>query len=37
MRTIGTISGNDIIEQDDGSVTFSAGATLDGDLRFTRF
>ena len=31
MRTIGTIHGNDIIEQDDGSVTFSAGATLDGD------
>jgi hypothetical protein len=31
MRTIGTINGNDIIEQDDGSVTFSAGATLDGD------
>jgi len=31
MRKIGTISGNDIIEQDDGSVTFSAGATLDGD------
>jgi hypothetical protein len=31
VRTIGTINGNDIIEQDDGSVTFSAGATLDGD------
>ena len=31
MKTIGTINGNDIIEQDDGSVTFSAGATLDGD------
>ena len=31
MRTIGTIQGNDIIEQDDGSVTFSAGATIDGD------
>ncbi len=31
MRKIGTINGNDIIEQDDGSVTFSAGATLDGD------
>ena len=31
MRKIGTIGGNDIIEQDDGSVTFSAGATLDGD------
>src|SRR5438093_9537435 len=31
MRKIGTISGNEIIEQNDGSVTFSAGATLDGD------
>jgi hypothetical protein len=31
MRTIGTIQGSDIIEQDDGSVTFSAGATIDGD------
>lgn len=31
MRTIGTIHGNAIIEQDDGSVTFSAGATIDGD------
>jgi hypothetical protein len=31
MRTIGTIQGNDIIEQDDGSVSFSAGATIDGD------
>jgi hypothetical protein len=31
MRTIGTIQGNNIVEQDDGSVTFSAGATLDGD------
>ena len=31
MRVIGTIHGNDIVEQDDGSVTFSAGATLDGD------
>jgi hypothetical protein len=31
LRKIGTINGNDIIEQDDGSVTFSAGATLDGD------
>ena len=31
MKIIGTINGNDITEQDDGSVTFSAGATLDGD------
>jgi hypothetical protein len=31
MRKIGTIKGCDICEQDDGSVTFSAGATLDGD------
>jgi hypothetical protein len=31
MKTIGTIQGNKIVEQDDGSVTFSAGATLDGD------
>jgi hypothetical protein len=31
MRTIGTIHGSAIIEQDDGSVIFSAGATLDGD------
>jgi hypothetical protein len=31
MRTIGTIQGNNIVEQDDGSVTFFAGATLDGD------
>ena len=31
MKTIGTILGNKIVEQDDGSVTFSAGATLDGD------
>lgn len=31
MKIIGTIKGNDIIEQDDGSVTFAAGATLDGD------
>lgn len=31
MRKIGTITGCDIFEQDDGSVTFSAGATLDGD------
>src|ERR1700739_2474595 len=30
-RIIGTISGKDVVEQDDGSVTFSAGATLDGD------
>jgi hypothetical protein len=26
MRKIGTINGNDIVEEDDGSVTFSAGA-----------
>ena len=31
MKTIGTIRGNAIIEQDDGSVTFAAGATIDGD------
>jgi hypothetical protein len=31
MKSIGTIQGNKIVEQDDGSVTFSAGATLDGD------
>jgi hypothetical protein len=31
MRTIGTIQGNDIIELDDGSVRFFAGATIDGD------
>lgn len=31
MRTIATVQGNDIVEQDDGSVVFSAGATLDGD------
>ncbi len=31
MRKIGTINDCDIFEQDDGSVTFSAGATLDGD------
>ena len=31
MRTIGTIQGSDIVEQDDLSVVFSAGATLDGD------
>ncbi len=31
MRIIGTIQGNDIIEQNDGSITFAAGATIDGD------
>jgi hypothetical protein len=31
MRTIGVIQGSEIVEQADGSVTFSAGATLDGD------
>src|SRR5207249_12218228 len=31
MRKIGTINGNDIIEQDNGSVRFFAGAKLDGD------
>ncbi len=31
MRKIATINGSDIIEQDDGSITFYAGATLDGD------
>jgi hypothetical protein len=31
MKTIGTIQGKDIVEQSDGSVIFSAGATLDGD------
>lgn len=31
MRIIGTIKGNQIIEQDDGTVTFAAGATVDGD------
>jgi hypothetical protein len=31
MGKIGTINDSDIIEQDDGSVTFTAGATLDGD------
>ena len=31
MKTIGTIQGSDIVEQDDRSVVFSAGATLDGD------
>jgi len=30
-RTIGTIDGCDIVEQDDKSVTFTAGAQLDGD------
>jgi hypothetical protein len=30
-RIIGTIHGSDIIEEDDLSVTFSSGATLDGD------
>jgi len=30
-RIIGTIHGSDIVEEDDLSVTFSAGATLDGD------
>ena len=30
-RIIGTIGGSSVVEQDDGSVTFSAGATLDGD------
>ena len=31
MRKIGTIQGSDIIELDNGSVRFFAGATLDGD------
>ncbi len=31
MRKIATIQGSDIIELDDGSVRFFAGATLDGD------
>jgi hypothetical protein len=31
MNTIGTIGGSDIIENADNSVTFTAGATLDGD------
>ena len=31
MRAIGTISGSEIVEHTDKSVTFSAGATLDGD------
>lgn len=30
-RIIGTIKGSDIVEEDDGSVTFTAGAQLDGD------
>jgi hypothetical protein len=30
-RIIGTIHGSDIVEEDDGSVTFTSGATLDGD------
>ena len=30
-KIIGTIHGSDIVEQEDGSVTFSSGATLDGD------
>ncbi|HEY2712484.1 MAG TPA: hypothetical protein VGI60_08225 [Chthoniobacterales bacterium] len=30
-RIIGTIDGSDIVEQDDKSVTFTSGATLDGD------
>jgi hypothetical protein len=30
-KVIGNIHGSDIVEEDDGSVTFSAGATLDGD------
>jgi hypothetical protein len=31
MKTIGTIQGNNIVEQDDDSLTFSSDATLDGD------
>jgi hypothetical protein len=31
MRNLGTIRGHSILEQDDGSVTFTSGATLDGD------
>ena len=31
MRKIATINGSDIVEMDDGSVRFFAGATLDGD------
>jgi hypothetical protein len=30
-RLIGNIKGSDIVEEDDGSVTFAAGAQLDGD------
>ena len=30
-RIIGTIRGSDIVEEDDGSVTFTSGASLDGD------
>src|SRR5256885_16329955 len=30
-RVIGNIKGSDIVEEDDGSVTFTAGAQLDGD------
>lgn len=30
-RNIGSIHGSDIVEKDDGSVTFTSGATLDGD------
>jgi Fungal chitosanase of glycosyl hydrolase group 75 len=30
-RMIGTIHGSDIVEEDDGSVTFTSGASLDGD------
>ena len=30
-RTIGKINGSDIVEEDDRSVTFAAGARLDGD------
>lgn len=31
-RIIGTIHGCDVVEEDDGSVTFSAGATLDAEI-----
>jgi hypothetical protein len=30
-KIIGTIRGSDIVEEDDGSVTFTSGASLDGD------
>ena len=30
-KRIGTIEGCDIVEQDDGSITFTAAARLDGD------